>query len=92
MISPVVRLHISAEGSYTAEFLPTSKLSKCKGTALDISLISFFEKLNKDINNINLTLRVNGELRQNGNTKNMIFNVSFLISHISKYLIFLKSY
>ena len=40
----------------------------------------------KDINNINLTLRVNGELRQNGNTKNMIFNVSFLISHISKYL------
>ena len=41
----------------------------------------------KDINNINLTLKVNGELRQNGNTKNMIFNVSFLISHISKYLI-----
>ena len=40
----------------------------------------------KDINNINLTLRVNGELRQNGNTKNMIFNVSFLIAHISKYL------
>ena len=40
----------------------------------------------KDINNINLTLKVNGELRQNGNTKNMIFNVSFLISHISKYL------
>ena len=40
----------------------------------------------KDINNINLTLRVNGELRQNGNTKNMIFNISFLIAHISKYL------
>ena len=40
----------------------------------------------KDINNINLTLRVNGELRQNGNTKNMIFKVSFLIAHISKYL------
>ena len=40
----------------------------------------------KDINNINLTLRVNGELRQNGNTKNMIFNVNFLIAHISKYL------
>ena len=40
----------------------------------------------KDINNINLTLKVNGELRQNGNTKNMIFNVNFLIAHISKYL------
>ncbi len=40
----------------------------------------------KDINNINLTLSVNGEVRQNGNTKNMIFKVEFLISHISKYL------
>ena len=39
-----------------------------------------------DINNINLSLSVNGEPRQNGNTKNMIFKVSFLISHISKYL------
>ena len=40
----------------------------------------------KDINNINLSLSVNGQVRQNGNTKNMIFNTSFLISHISKYL------
>ena len=40
----------------------------------------------KDINNINLSLSVNGEPRQNGNTKNMIFKVSFLIAHISKYL------
>ena len=40
----------------------------------------------EDINNINLSLSVNGEPRQNGNTKNMIFKVSFLISHISKYL------
>ena len=39
-----------------------------------------------DINNINLSLSVNGELRQHGNTKNMIFKVSFLIAHISKYL------
>ena len=41
----------------------------------------------EDINNINLSLSVNGEPRQNGNTKNMIFKVSFLIAHISKYLI-----
>jgi len=40
----------------------------------------------KNINDINLTLRVNGKLRQNGNTKNMIFKVSYLIAHISKYL------
>ena len=40
----------------------------------------------EDINNINLSLSVNGEPRQNGNTKNMIFRVNFLIAHISKYL------
>ena len=40
----------------------------------------------KDINNINLSLSVNGQLRQDGNTKNMIFDINFLISHISKYL------
>ena len=40
----------------------------------------------EDINNINLSSSVNGEPRQNGNTKNMIFKVSFLIAHISKYL------
>ncbi|MAJ85461.1 MAG: 2-hydroxyhepta-2,4-diene-1,7-dioate isomerase [Candidatus Pelagibacter sp.] len=40
----------------------------------------------RDINDINLSLSVNGETRQNGNTKNMIFNISYLISHISKYL------
>ena len=40
----------------------------------------------EDINNINLSLSVNGEPRQNGNTKNMSFRVSFLIAHISKYL------
>lgn len=40
----------------------------------------------KNIDDINLTLSVNGKVRQNGNTKNMIFKVSFLIAHISKYL------
>jgi 2-keto-4-pentenoate hydratase/2-oxohepta-3-ene-1,7-dioic acid hydratase in catechol pathway len=40
----------------------------------------------KDINNINLTLDVNGERRQTGNTKRMIFNFNFLISHISQFL------
>ena len=40
----------------------------------------------EDIDNINLSLSVNGEQRQNGNTKNMIFKVNFLIAHISRYL------
>ena len=40
----------------------------------------------KDINNINLTLDVNGEKRQNGNTGRMIFNFNFLLSHISQFM------
>ena len=40
----------------------------------------------KDINNINLSLDVNGERRQTGNTKRMIFSFDFLISHISQFM------
>ncbi|MDC0903786.1 fumarylacetoacetate hydrolase family protein, partial [Pelagibacteraceae bacterium] len=40
----------------------------------------------KDINNINLSLDVNGERRQTGNTGRMIFNFDFLISHISQFM------
>ncbi|MDC0511342.1 fumarylacetoacetate hydrolase family protein [Pelagibacteraceae bacterium] len=39
-----------------------------------------------DINNINLSLDVNGERRQTGNTKRMIFSFDFLISHISQFM------
>ena len=42
--------------------------------------------ITNDESGFNISLSVNGELRQNGNTKNMIFKVSFLIAHISKYL------
>ena len=40
----------------------------------------------KDLNNINLSLDVNGERRQTGNTERMIFNFDFLISHISQFM------
>ena len=40
----------------------------------------------KDLNNINLSLDVNGERRQTGNTKRMIFSFDFLISHISQFM------
>jgi 2,4-didehydro-3-deoxy-L-rhamnonate hydrolase len=39
-----------------------------------------------DINNVNLTLNVNGERRQTGNTERMIFSFDFLISHISEFM------
>jgi len=36
-----------------------------------------------DIGNLNIRTRVNGELRQNSSTKNMVFNVYEVIHHIS---------
>ncbi len=40
----------------------------------------------KNLNNINLTLDVNGNRRQIGNTERMIFNFNFLISHLSQFM------
>jgi len=40
----------------------------------------------KNINNIKLSLDVNGERRQTGNTERMIFSFDFLISHISQFM------
>ena len=39
----------------------------------------------KDIGNINLSLDVNGQRHQTGNTNQMIFNFNFLVSHISSF-------
>ena len=39
-----------------------------------------------DINNLDLELYVNGELKQKGNTGDMIFTPSFIVSYVSKYM------
>jgi acylpyruvate hydrolase len=59
---------------------------KCK--AFDSSaVISKFVRKDKflDINNLNFHLEVNGEIRQQGNTSDMIFNIDQIILHVSKY-------
>ena len=40
----------------------------------------------RDPQNLNLWLEVNGETRQKGNTKTMIFSVAHLISYVSQYM------
>ena len=40
----------------------------------------------KDINNINLSLDVNGKKMQSGNSSTMIFNVYYLVSYLSKFM------
>jgi len=40
----------------------------------------------RDIDNLRLWLKVNGKMMQDGNTKNMIFKVPFLVSYISQFM------
>ena len=40
----------------------------------------------KDIDNLNLSLDVNGKRHQTGNTSLMIFNFNYLISHLSNFI------
>ena len=40
----------------------------------------------KNINDLNLTLDVNGKRMQSGNTSKMIFNVNFIVSYLSNYM------
>ncbi len=39
-----------------------------------------------DINNLRLWLSVNGQMMQNGNTANFIFNVPFVIAYVSQFM------
>jgi acylpyruvate hydrolase len=39
-----------------------------------------------DINNLNFSLRLNGDMVQQGNTKDMIFNFNVLIAYVSKFV------
>ena len=50
--------------------------------------IGFFVKKQefKDINNLNFELTVNNDIKQSGNTKNMIFSFNHIIPYVSKYI------
>ncbi len=37
----------------------------------------------EDVGNLRLVLTVNGKMFQDGNTKNLVFDVPFLVSYIS---------
>ena len=40
----------------------------------------------KDINNLNMSLNVNGKKMQSGNTSTMIFDVNIIVSYVSKFM------
>ena len=39
-----------------------------------------------DVNNLKMSLDVNGDKMQRGNTNTMIFNINFIVSYLSKYM------
>jgi len=40
----------------------------------------------KDLNNLRLWLTVNGKMMQDGNTKNLVFNIPHLVSYVSQFM------
>ena len=40
----------------------------------------------KDVNNLNMSLDLNGKRMQTGNTNTMIFNVDVIVSYVSKFM------
>lgn len=54
-------------------------------TSNPVSRFMPLEEIN-DLHNVDLYLNVNGERRQTGNTKDLLFNTFDLISYTSKYM------
>lgn len=40
----------------------------------------------EDVNNLNCWLKVNGDMKQNGNTKNFVFDIPHLVSYLSQFM------
>ena len=58
--------------------------SVAKGFDTFCPVSKFIDKNNIDVLDTKLWLKVDGELKQNGSTQNMIFTVPYLISYISR--------
>lgn len=84
--------HIAAFNDVTARDMQND--ARKKGDTWDIPkgmdtfgpVSDFVEYKGQDLNNMHITLKVNGVLKQEGNTKDMIFPIERLISHVSKYV------
>jgi 2-keto-4-pentenoate hydratase/2-oxohepta-3-ene-1,7-dioic acid hydratase in catechol pathway len=63
--------------------LPWEKAKAFDGSAPTGNFISL-DEIN-DLNNLNFSLQINGETRQVGNTKDMLFDVDSIIAYISQF-------
>lgn len=64
--------------------LPWEKAKGFDGSAPTSKFISIDQF--DDLNNINFSLQVNGVTKQQGNTKDMLFNFNKIIVHVSKFI------
>lgn len=63
--------------------LPWEKAKAFDGSAPTGKFIAISEIT--DISNLNFSIQVNGETKQNGNTKDMIFNINQIIAYVSQF-------
>jgi 2-keto-4-pentenoate hydratase/2-oxohepta-3-ene-1,7-dioic acid hydratase in catechol pathway len=63
--------------------LPWEKAKAFDGSAPLSELVSIDNYDN--INNLNFSLSINGETKQSGNTKDMLFNIDQIIAYVSKF-------
>ncbi len=63
--------------------LPWEKAKAFDGSAPISKFVSIDQF--EDINNLNFSLQVNGVSKQQGNTKDMLFNFNQVVSHVSKF-------
>ena len=63
--------------------LPWEKAKAFDGSA---AVGKFINKNKIRLENTEFMLKINGEIKQKGNSKNMINNIDEIISHISKYI------
>ncbi|MCB0409583.1 MAG: fumarylacetoacetate hydrolase family protein [Flavobacteriales bacterium] len=64
--------------------LPWEKAKAFDGSAPTGAFININEV--NDIHNLDFSLYVNGEIRQQGNTKDMLFKIHQIIAHVSKFV------
>lgn len=64
--------------------LPWEKAKAFDGSAPTGAFININEV--NDIHNLDFSLHVNGEIRQQGNTKDMLFNIHQIIAYVSKFV------
>ena len=61
-----------------------------KGFNSAAPISGFVSKEDVDLNNLNFSITNNGELKQQGNTKLMLFSFDYIVSYLSKYFLLKK--